>query len=410
MPHEGGVIVDLFAGGGGASLGIEMAIGRPVDVAINHDPEAIALHTLNHPHTKHLCSDIWEVAPLDVARRGQVELLWASPDCTYHSKARGGKPFRDLERATGRRSLAEAIIPWAAEVAPDTIILENVEEFRWWGPLDADGKPDQAHKGRDFDAFVQTLAHLGYIVEWKTLRACDFGAPTVRRRLFLIAKRGSYPVWPDPTHGPGKLPYRTAAECLDWSVPCPSIYARERPLADKTLARIARGLQRFVVDDPRRLLVTVRGELVSPALIHSGNGERPGQAPRIYDPRAPLNTIMAEGVKVALVACYLVKNNGGHEATGQRATDPIATLTTRNQIGKIVASLVRIGKFDYRIADIGYRMLQPRELFRGQGFPDTYSIGDFTKEVQIRMAGNSVCPPVAAALARANVRRSARAA
>jgi DNA (cytosine-5)-methyltransferase 1 len=251
------LIVDSFAGGGGASTGIEMALGRSPDYAINHDPEALALHRANHPETVHLSKNIYKVDPMDVVGRRKVGLLWASPDCKHFSKAKGGKPVkREI------RDLAWTVVLWAERVRPRVIILENVEEFQTWGPLVQAEKgifPCPDRKGETFHAWIAALKKHGYKVEWKELRACDYGAPTTRKRLFLIARCDGKPiVWPVATHGPGRQPYRTAAShVIDWSIPCPSIFDTTeqiwdrfgvraiRPLAENTLARIAKGVKRY---------------------------------------------------------------------------------------------------------------------------------------------------------------------
>ncbi|MCX4186736.1 DNA cytosine methyltransferase [Methylophaga sp. OBS4] len=254
------IIVDNFAGGGGASTGIEQATGRSVDIAINHDPDAIAMHKTNHPTTEHYAESVWDINPRDVVKGRAVALVWLSPDCKHFSKAKGGKP---VEKKI--RGLAWVAVRWAATVKPRVIMLENVEEFQTWGPLNGD-KPCQKRKGRTFKSFINALKRQGYQVDWKELRACDYGAPTIRKRLFLIARRDGQPItWPKPTHGApdslpvkaGKLlPYRTAAECIDWSIPCPSIFDRKRPLAENTMKRIARGIQKFVIDNPDPFIVT----------------------------------------------------------------------------------------------------------------------------------------------------------
>ena len=216
------LVIDSFAGGGGASLGIEAAIGRPVDYAINHDPEAVAMHIANHPETIHFTQDIWAVKPHEVTKGRPVALFWASPDCKHFSKAKGGKPVEK-----GIRDLAWVVVEWARAVRPRVIMLENVEEFRTWGPLGDDNLPIRDRKGETFNEWVSQLRALGYEVEWRELRACDYGAPTIRKRLFVIARcDGERIRWPLPTHGKGLglLPYRTAAECIDWSIPCPSIF------------------------------------------------------------------------------------------------------------------------------------------------------------------------------------------
>ena len=241
---ESEIIVDLFAGGGGASTGIEQAIGKNVDGAVNHDPEALGMHEINHPNTKHYCTDVFEIDPLAVTLGRPVGLLWASPDCKHFSKAKGGKPV-----SKKIRSLAWVVIRWAKLVRPRIIFVENVEEFKTWGPLKGN-KPDVNKKGQTFNRWVFMLRHLGYQVEWRELRACDYGAPTIRKRLFIVARCDGKPiVWPSPTHGnpkdpqtkiKGLLPWRVAADCIDWSLPCPSIFERKKKLAPNTLRRIAK--------------------------------------------------------------------------------------------------------------------------------------------------------------------------
>lgn len=255
------LIVDNFAGGGGASTGLERAFGRPVDIAINHDPEALAMHLANHPHTAHYCESVFDVDPAAITGNQPVGLVWLSPDCKHFSKAKGGKPV-----SKKIRGLAWIALRWAATVKPRVIMLENVEEFVTWGPLGADGRPCPKNRGRTFRSFVNALARHGYRVEHRELRACDFGAPTIRKRLFLVARRDGLPIiWPTPTHGDPKSaavragalqPWRTAAACIDWSIPCPSIFERERPLKDATLRRIARGIMKFVVNSNDPFIVS----------------------------------------------------------------------------------------------------------------------------------------------------------
>lgn len=468
------LIIDNFAGGGGASLGIEMALGRAPDVAVNHDPEAVALHRANHPRTRHYCESVWDVDPREVCGSRPVGLAWFSPDCKHFSKAKGGKPV-----SKGVRGLAWVVIRWAKLVRPAVIILENVEEFQTWGPLGEDGRPCPRRKGSTFRRWLGELRGAGYEIELRELRACDYGAPTSRKRLFVIARADGLPiVWPETTHGAGRrLPWRTAAECIDWSIPVPSIFGRAKPLAEATLRRIARGNRRFVLEDPEPFIVPVthqgdervyplgeplptvtaahRGEmaLIAPTLIQTGYGEREGQAPRSLDLHQPLGTLVAGGVKHALVAAYLVKHYGGHEGSGlsmrvpfdtittrdhhalvtahlgqdrhpevraflsryngtgdgQSLADPLGTVTTRDRFG-----LVTVEGQDYEIGDLGMRMLAARELYRAQGFPDSYRIDIMvdgrllSKTAQVRMVGNSVCPPIAAAIVRANVARATR--
>ena len=499
----GELVVDLFAGGGGASTGIEQAIGRHVDIAVNHDPEAVALHEANHPQTRHFVSDVFEVDPRTVTEGRPVGLLWASPDCTFHSKARGAKPFRDRNRARRRRGLAWVVCRWAREVQPRVIALENVEEFQHWGPLLDDGTPCPERRGLIFRRWTAQLRNLGYAVEWRELRACDYGAPTIRKRLFLIARRDGQPiVWPTPTHaakpakGSGLQPWRTAADCIDWSLPCPSIFERERPLAEATLRRVARGVMRYVVEAAKPFIVhiahgegkpggvkrwgsgthdmgkpfptaTTKAEhmLAVPTLVQTGYGERNGQAPRVPGLDVPLGTVVGSQ-KHALVAAFLAKHYGG--VTGHGVEQPIGTVTTSDHHSLVAATvatlrgtstaqaanvplhtvtaggthhaavtaflsayygsdqdtplddplhtvttkprfaIVMVDGVPHAIADIGMRMLQPRELYRAQGFPDTYVIDrgadgrPLSKAAQVRMCGNSVCPPLAQAIVCAN--------
>lgn len=679
------LIIDNFAGGGGTSTGLEQAFGRPVDIAINHDPEALAMHAANHPHTTHLCESVWDVDPIKVTNNRPVGLVWLSPDCKHFSKAKGGKP---VEKRI--RGLAWVTLRWAAKCKPRVIMLENVEEFKTWGPLlvEADGsaKPDPAKKGKTFDSFIRQLRAHGYTVDYREMRGCDHDTPTIRKRFFLVARRDGIAIkWPEPTHGApdsigvraGKLlPYRTAAECIDFSLPCPSIFERDKPLAPATLRRIAKGIMRYVVDAPEPFIVGAggparageprptarpfgtllarndsyfcaptivpvthqggdrtesigepfrtitgahRGEkaLGVATLVQVGYGEREGQAPRALDIEKPLGTVVGAAAKHALVeaelAPFVMTNTTGHPGAGanmpvptitaagnqalvsavlvdaahgevspggvkrwgtgahdveaplgtvtasgnkavataflakhytgvvgsdladpigtitacdhhslvtafltehanasnqrvmpadeplrticaqvkgghfsmvsahiqrdmgasvghaadaplgtvtaggggksalitsnmiklrgtstaagtdeplgtvsaggqhhaevrsfllayygtdqsQGLADPLATVTSRDRFG-----LVTIHGQDYQIVDIGLRMLQPRELFRAQGFPDDYIIGDdpaqglkLTKSAQVRMCGNSVCPPMAKALILAN--------
>lgn len=501
MHHE--LAIDLFAGGGGASTGIEQALGRPVDIAINHDPEAVALHQANHPQTVHYVSDVFEVDPATVTEGRPVGLLWASPDCTFHSKARGGKLFRDRKQANKRRALAGVVIRWAKAMRPRLICLENVEEFQHWGPLDASGQPCPKRRGSSFRRWVAQLVNLGYSVEWRELRACDYGAPTIRKRLFLVARCDGQPiVWPTPTHAAPDslpvrqkkvLPWRTAAECIDWSVPAHSIFGRTRPLAEATCRRIAKGIVRYVIEaaqpfivpmthvggdrvhsvaEPMRTITSAhRGELAlaAPTLVEVGYGERPGQAPRAPGLDKPLGTVVGAR-KHALVAAFLAKHYGGvvgqdlgqsigtvttvdHHSLvaatlvvnttghgGGAVQEPLHTVTTGGHHALVTAfldtyygtdqnpqlraplptatthdrfSLVKVHGQPYAIADIGLRMLTPRELYRAQGFPDSYLIDrgadgrTITKTAQVRMCGNSVCPPVARAIVAANYAEAA---
>lgn len=551
LPEEGaavmGLIVDLFAGGGGTSLGIERALGRSPDIAVNHDPEAVAMHKANHPHTKHYCENVWAVNPREATAGRPVDFLWASPDCKHFSKAKGGKP---LDKKI--RSLAWVIVKWAAWTRPQVIAMENVEEFRKWGPLDRKGRPIKALEGTTFSNFVFALRKLGYKVDYRDLKACDYGAPTSRKRFFLVARRDGAPiVWPERTYGIGTgRPYRTAAECIDWSIPCPSIFGREKELAPNTLRRIAKGIVRYVLSNPNPFIVSVshggnvfrdvvtpyltkfRGgavgqELVDPlpTITAGGESKRPAGSPHALglvvpalvkqtfsdkpcqEMEIPLHTITTQHNKFALCAAFIAQYHGeqsGREmrgqaldgplmvvdanpryaicaahlakhyggVVGQAVESPVGTITAadhhslvactlmrqfgtstgapvdrpvgtvmpegRGKTGLVAAFLakyygaeregmplngplhticgkdkfavvtVSIGGEEYAVYDIGMRMLQPRELFRAQGFGDDYIIdlvyeGKYlSKSAQVRMVGNSVCPPIAEAIVKAN--------
>lgn len=361
------MIIDSFAGGGGASTGIEAALGRSPDVAINHSTAALALHAANHPETIHLDSNIWDVKPREITRGRPVGLLWASPDCKHFSKAKGGAP-----RDRNIRDLAWVIVDWAEQVKPDVILMENVEEFVTWGPVDDDGQPVEWLKGKTFEDWKRRLTRAGYRIQHRELRACDYGAPTIRKRFFLVARcDGRRIVWPKPTHGDprspavrkGRLqPWRTAAECIDWSLPCPSIFDTSaqimaqhglraiRPLKPNTLARIARGIHRYVLQAEQPFIVNLthggrvedvaapfntitgahRGEkaVVVPSIV--GCGGRAGQSrPRGGD--EPFATVTAKA-DACIVAASIQRFNGG--ATGQDMRDPMATVTANSWIKK----------------------------------------------------------------------------
>ncbi len=499
---HGELIVDNFAGGGGASTGIEMATGYSVDIAINHDPEAIKMHKANHPRTKHYCENVWAVDPIAACKGNPVGLAWFSPDCKHFSKAKGGKP-----KDKNIRGLAWVACRWAGLVRPRVIMLENVEEFRTWGPLNRRHHPIKNKQGKTFERFVKQLEELGYEVQFKELVAADYGAPTMRKRFFMIARcDGKSIVWPEPTHAPadseevkaGLLkPYVGAYTQLDFSLPCPSIFDTSeeikekygiravRPLAPKTMERIARGLKKFVLDNPEPFIIqckfnndaqdikkplgtittigshllvepylSVNREnhfgsdmrepihtitsnnqhmLMTPTLIqyHSetAQGEVRGQTikepimtvdgsnryglvtsflSKFYktcvgqDERDPLHTVTTSAGHFGEVRAFLIKYYG--DATGQDIEQPLDTVTTKDRFG-----LVTIEGVDYQIVDIGLRMLEPRELYGCQGFPDDYIIDhDYTGKIyprteQVRRCGNAVCPPIPAALVRANL-------
>lgn len=537
---NGELIVDNFAGGGGASTGIELATGYSVDIAINHDPEAIKMHKANHPNTEHYCENVWAVDPVKACKGHPVGLAWFSPDCKHFSKAKGGKP-----KDKNIRGLAWVALRWAGLVRPRVIMLENVEEFKTWGPLNRRHHPIKSKQGKTFEKFVQQLTDLGYKVEFRELIAADYGAPTMRKRFFMIARcDGKTIVWPEPTHAPadseevkkGLLkPYVGAYTQLDFSLPCPSIFDTSeeikekygiravRPLAQKTMDRIARGLKKFVLENPEPFIIqcnhggerrpndirepmpTITGKhgygivepymvqckynneaqdvqkpigtlttvgshllvepymvqigqtgftkdrskdvreplttivsknehcLISPTLIqyHSETAQGEVRGQTIKDPimtvdgsnryglvtsflskfyksgigqdeREPLHTITTSAGHFGEVRAFLIKYYG--DATGQDIEKPLDTVTTKDRFG-----LVTIEGVDYQIVDIGLRMLEPKELYGCQGFPDDYIIDhDYTGKIyprseQVRRCGNAVCPPIPAALVRANL-------
>lgn len=347
------LIVDNFAGGGGASVGIELATGRPVDVAVNHDEDAIAMHKVNHPYTKHYQEDVFAIEPEKVTDGRPVGIAWFSPDCKHFSKAKGGAP---VEKKI--RGLSWVILKWAmSSVAPRCIFMENVEEIQTWGPLiEVDGKmrPDPARAGETFNGFMAMLTTgiskdhpafaeaceflkispdsvqaerlskgLGYKAEWKVIKACVLGTPTLRKRFYMVARRDGKPiVFPEPTHGNGDglKPYRTAADCIDMSIECPSIFGRKKDLAVNTQRRIARGLVKFVIKNPQ------------PYLIPIGYGEREGQPPRVNDLNTPLNTVVStckQYVVKPKIQPYIMSNNTNNACHGM--DEPVPTVTTGNR-------------------------------------------------------------------------------
>lgn len=540
---NGELIVDNFAGGGGASTGIELATGYSVDIAINHDPEAIKMHKANHPNTKHYCENVWAVDPVKACNGHPVGLAWFSPDCKHFSKAKGGKP-----KDKNIRGLAWVALRWAGLVRPRVIMLENVEEFKTWGPLNRRHHPIKSKQGRTFEKFVQQLTDLGYEVQFKELVAADYGAPTMRKRFFMIARCDGKPIiWPEPTHAPtdseevkkGLLkPYVGAYTQLDFSLPCPSIFDTSeeikekygiravRPLAQKTMDRIARGLKKFVLDNPEPFIIqcnhggerrpndirepmpTITGKhgygIVEPYMVQIG--QTGFTKDRSKDVREPLTTIVSknehclisttliqyhsetskDGVRgqtiedpimtvdssnrYGLVASFLQKYyDGGYKGAGDTLENPLPTVTAWDHNSVVTANLIQMnnhcdgrdlrdpiptitagdGHFgevraflikyygqgtgqdieepldtvtsrdrfglvtiegvDYQIVDIGLRMLEPKELYGCQGFPDDYIIDhDYTgktypRSEQVRRCGNAVCPPIPAALVRANL-------
>lgn len=502
------LIVDSFAGGGGASTGIELATGRPVDIAINHDPDAILMHKTNHPHTEHIQASVWDVDPVEVCAGRPVGLLWASPDCKHFSKAKGGKPVDKHIRG-----LAWIVLRWAGTVRPRVIILENVEEFQTWGPVRR-GRPVKSKAGQTFTKWLGQLRDLGYDVEWRELVAADYGAPTTRKRFFLIARCDGRPiVWPERTHAPrdseavkaGKLkPWRSAAEIIDWSATGYSIFASKRelkekygvnavrPLADNTLRRVIRGVDKFTlksgkpfifqckfdnqpqsVDNPLGTITAVNSHhVIAPSLIqyHTERHEHV-RGQNVTETLMTIDAANRYGLAAASLTAYY-----GAERHGQNAKAPLRTVTARDRAGLTLASLVKmkgtnlggavsepvqtitaggghhgvvttevrkaepgaelhnwpkirgllnihcgyaladdevllleLGGAWYFIADIGLRMLIPRELYRANGFPDDYIIDrdytgrEYPKSKQIARCGNAVPPPFAEALVCANL-------
>lgn len=449
---NGELIVDNFAGGGGASTGIEDATGCCVDIAINHDPEAIKMHKANHPYTEHYCEDVWQVDPVKACKGHPVGLAWFSPDCKHFSKAKGGKPKDKFIRG-----LAWVACRWAGLVRPRVIMLENVEEFKTWGPLNRGHHPIKNKQGKTFEKFVQQLMDLGYEVQYRELIAADYGAPTMRKRFFLIARCDSEPiVWPKPTHAPADSekvkarllkPYVGAYTQLDFSLPCPSVFdtAEEikkkygiravRQLARKTMDRIARGVKKFVLDNPDPFIIEDESEDIKmPILIqyHSETTKDEVRGQGIEDPimtvdssnryglvtsfiskfyksgtgqdmREPLHTITAGDGHFGEVRAFLTKYYGS--GTGQDIKEPLDTITAQDRFG-----LVTIYGTEYQIVDIGLRMLEPKELYGCQGFPADYIIDRdcegkaYPRAEQVRRCGNAVCPPIPTALVRANLK------
>ncbi len=517
------IIVDNFAGGGGASTGIELACGRPVTIAINHDPDAIAMHQANHPFTEHFRENVWDIDPVKICAGRKVGLAWFSPDCKHFSRAKGGKPV-----SKNIRGLAWVAVKWAATVKPRVIMLENVPEFQTWCRIGKDGQPDFKHKGENFRSFVHALQHLGYEVKWKELKACDYGAPTIRKRFFLVARCDGQPiVFPKAEYGKGKglKPYRTAAECIDWSVPCRSIFGRKKPLAENTMKRIAKGLDKFTIkaaqpyimvnnfentpcgmDEPVRTVTTGNrnfltvpsiskyfggatgsemtepmptvtaidhNAVIAPSLIQY-HTETSGSEVRGQALNEPIMTVDGSP-RYALTAAHIVKYYSGDDNYSS-VNDPLHTITTkernalveshlcvlrRNEDGRTIneplptittsgahfaevrtrivkcSGTMDIGNWeeiramlnsycgytmqndeililtingeDYFISDIGMRMLEPRELYKAQGFPPDYIIDkdcngkEYPRSKQVARCGNAVPPPFAEALVRANL-------
>ena len=376
------MIIDNFAGGGGASTGIELATGRAVDAAINHDPDAILMHQTNHPQTRHYCESVWDVDPWEVTRGRPVGLAWFSPDCKHFSKAKGSKPVdRNI------RGLAWIVLKWAGTVKPRVIILENVEEFQTWGPV-RKGKPVKSRRGETFRKWKEQLQALGYEIDHRELVAADYGAPTIRKRFFLIARcDGKKIIWPQRTHAPkdseevknGKCkPWRGAAEIIDWTIPCPSIFDTTdeikekygiravRPLAVNTQKRIARGIEKFVLQNKEPFIVPI------------GYGERKGQAPRVHDIKEPVSTVVSSGKQYLCqpeLSPFIVQvNHKGEQFRGQELKEPIPTITGKHGYGLAtpVMTAIAVSKAEQCLAMpslIQYHTEQS-ERVRGQGMDE----------------------------------------
>ena len=373
------LIIDCFAGGGGASVGIEMALGRQVDIAINHDPDAIAIHKENHPHALHLTEDIFKVNLQKYVKGKHVALMWASPDCTSHSKAKGGKP-----REKGLRILPWAVFKHAKTILPDVIIMENVEEIQQWGPLDETGHPIKERKGEDYKKFITAMKSLGYVFESKELIAADYGAPTTRKRWYAIFRRdGKQIVWPEPTHNKdganGLKKWVPVSTILDFKNLGKSIFGRKKPLAQNTMNRIGRGLKKFVFESDEPFIVQVnhsgenfRGQSVNkplstitakhgfgkitPYIVPIGYGENKNQKPRVNGPGETLGTIVTSG-KHYMCTPYIIQyhsETAKAEVRGQKVSEPIMTLDTSNRYGIVAAFLSKFYK-----SGTGQSVLEP---------------------------------------------------
>ena len=364
------MIIDCFAGGGGASVGIEMALGRSVDIAINHDPQAILMHKTNHPNTVHLTEDIFQVDLQKYVNGRKVALMWASPDCTSHSKAKGGKP-----RNSGLRILPWAVYKHAKAILPEVIIMENVEEIQQWGPLDKDGYPIKERKGEEYQRFVDKMKGLGYEFDSRELIAADYGAPTIRKRWYAIFRRDSKPIiWPEPTHNKdgsnGLKKWVPVHTILDFTDLGNSIFGRKKPLADNTMKRIARGLQKFVFGNPEPFIVQVnhggdnfRGQsihepmptitqkhgfgkitpVIAPIIDKAYGGNYSGAGSKMDEPLHTITTVDHNRLVAPLIIQYHSETRNG-EVRGQKVQEPIKTIDTSNRYGVVVTFLTKFYK------------------------------------------------------------------
>lgn len=421
------MIIDAFAGGGGASVGIEMALGRPVDIAVNHDPQAILMHKTNHPNTLHLTEDIFKVDLQKYVGSDHVDLMWASPDCTSHSKAKGGQP-----RKQGLRILPWAVFKHARKILPDVIIMENVEEIQQWGPLDDTGRPIRERAGEDYRKFITAMKSLGYIFESRELVAADYGAPTTRKRWYAIFRRdGRDIIWPEQTRFKDKDPrWLQCGDYIDWSDLGLSIFDRKKPLAEATQKRIANGIRKYIVENPEPYIVKDKQALAFLIQYHGEQKEGDSRGQLLTEPiktidtsnmyglvsafitkfyksgigqscEEPLHTITTSPGHFGLVSAFLIKYYG--VGCGQDLNDPLATITTKDRFG-----LVTVESSKYAITDIFLRMLNPEELKVMQGFPKDYIIErdykwrKYPRSEQVKRIGNSVVPIMAKVLVEAN--------
>jgi len=424
--------VDLFAGGGGASTGYEIAFGKSPDIAINHDMEALTMHRANHPDTIHICQDVMNVEPLYATGGRLVRALWASPDCTHFSKAKGGKP-----REQSIRDLAWIVVKWAEQTRPLIIGVENVEEFKTWGPLDEDGQPIKEKVGKTFKKWLRELRKLGYTVSYRELVAADYGAPTTRKRLFVVARLDKKRIrWPKPTHGAGTdKPWRTAAECINWNDPAPSIFERKKPLAENTQRRIADGIRRYVMNAANPFLVTYYGPkksgdfrgsgldeplrtqttenrfaLCSPFFATPAHSTSTGRGPGVFDPKTPLRTITDSNTH-ALVTPYLrsacrdtceplttanliVKNYGG--AVGHKVDRPLGTITSIDHHSLVAASMVKM-----RGTNIGGPVDAPVQTISAQATHHAVCVASLCKYYGEGGQHNSLADPMHTATSKA---------
>ena len=428
---KGELIIDCFAGGGGASVGIEMALGRPVDIAINHDPEAIRMHKVNHPDTIHLTEDIFKVDLQKYVKGRKVALMWASPDCTSHSKAKGGQP-----RKRGLRILPWAVYKHAKQILPEVIIMENVEEIQQWGPLDKKGHPIKERQGEDYKKFITAMKSLGYAFDSRELVAADYGAPTTRKRWYAIFRRdGKDIIWPEQTHFKDSEPkWKQCGEFIDWSDLGKSIFGRKKPLAEATQKRIANGIRKYILENPKPYIVKndeavafliqyhgeqkageSRGQLLSEPIKTIDTSNRYGLVTAFITKYyktgigqgcdEPLHTITTSPGHFGLVSAFLIKYYGS--GCGQELKEPLATITTKDRFG-LVNVIIDIAGEKYIIKDIFLRMLKPEELKLMQGFPKDYIINrdinwkPYPIKEQVARIGNSVVPVMAETLVKAN--------